>query len=232
MKSSNEDLHKRGYVTKKDIELFPVTSQEQLLNMLHSNDAVTRTLAACHLVAKDERAASELLKQLLVEQCLYTKIAICDSLEKGDCTTAKLMVQYLGKIGNNQHHTLPDKVSKKKSFPLPRDIIARSLGRMSVEIFPVLQEVVKGSEVHKILEVLDAIGLMVYYNQELATSEYVNLILSLLEYDINQLMILWKAILCLSVFPLPESKKVLLHYVDRTDVIGMEAQRSLRRMEL
>lgn len=231
MRSSKEDLRKRGYVTDKDIEVLAAISQEQLLDMLHSNDAVTRSAAACNLVVTDKNSACELLKKLSVEKCLYTKIAICESLEKGDCTTATQMTEYLGKIGNNQHKTLPNKVSKKKSFPLPRDIVARSLGRMSAEVFPVLQTVVKGSDIEKIQEVLDAIGIMVYYNKNLATSENVMPILSLVQNYTDNHLILWKALLCLSAFPLTESKKVLLKYADKTDVIGMEAQRSLSLLE-
>ena len=231
LKSSKEHLRKRGYVTDKEIKVLAAISRELLLNMLHSNDAVTRTKAACNLVATDKNTACELIMQLSVEKCLYTKIAICESLEKGDCATAIQMTEYLGKIGNNQHKTLPNKVSGKKSFPLPRDIVARALGKMGAEVFPVLQTVVKGNDIEKIQEVLDAIGFMVFYNENLATSENVMPILSLVENYTDNHMILWKVVLCLSAFPLTESKKVLLKYADKKDVIGVEAQRSLRLLE-
>ena len=142
------------------------------------------------------------------------------------------MTDYLGKTGNNQHKTLPNKVSEKKSFPLPRDIVARSLGKMSAEVFPVLQTVVKGSDIEKIQEVLDAIGFMAFYNEKLATSENVMPILYLLKKYTDNHMISWKVVLCLSAFPLTESKKVLLQYADKKDVIGVEALRSLRLLEI
>lgn len=228
MKSSKEDLQKRGYVTDKDIEVLADITQEQLLVMLHSKYAVTRSAAACNLVATDKNSDWELLKQLSIEKCLYTKIAICECLEKGDSTTATQMTEYLGKIGNNQYKTIPNKVSAKKSFPLPRDIIARSLGKMNAEVFLVLQTVVEGNDIEKILEVLDAVGFMVFYNKKLATSKNVIPILSLVENYNDNSLVLWKALLSLSAFPLPESKKVLLKYADTTDVIGMTAQRSLQ----
>lgn len=228
LKSSNEDLQNRGYVTDKDIEVLAAISQEQLLVMLHSNDAVTRSAAACNLVATNKNFTLELLKQLSIEKCLYTKIAICECLEKGDCTTAIQMTEYLGKIGNNQYKTIPNKVSAKKSFPLPRDIIARSLSKMNADVFPVLQTVVEGNDIEKMLEVLDAIGFLVFNNKKLATSNNVIPILSLVENYPDNSLVLWKALLCLSAFPLPESKKVLLKYADKTDVIGMTAQRSLQ----
>ena len=40
------------------------------------------------------------------------------------------MVEYLGQIGNNQHKVLPTNGFNKKSYPLPRDIIARTLAHM------------------------------------------------------------------------------------------------------
>lgn len=65
---------------------------------------------------------------------------LCDALSKGDDQSAKIMIEYLGKIGNNQHTT---NGFNKKSYPLQRDIIARTLGQMKEEISPVLMDVLK-----------------------------------------------------------------------------------------
>lgn len=227
MKSSIIDLRNRGFVTDIDKQLLAGMAQELLFEKLHSDDAVTRSSAACNLVATDKVAACELLKQLAIEKCLYTRIAICECLEKGNCSTAEQMIGYLGRIGNNRHKVLPKKVSEKKSFPLPRDIIARSLGKMCGEVYPILQTVICGSDVAKIQEVLDAIGFLVFYNKFLATSENAAVILSLLKIYEDNLMIIWKIMLCLSAFPLHESRKVLMEYAQRADMIGKEVQRSL-----
>ena len=53
------------------------------------------------------------------------------------------MVEYLGQIGNNQHTVLPTNGFNKKSYPLPRDIIARTLAHMKEDILPVLMDVLK-----------------------------------------------------------------------------------------
>ena len=188
VKSSLSDLQRRGFATEDDIKKSYNLSQNELITLLHSKCAISRTAAAHNLSIMQASVQNitditgttditdnkniiktpsipnvidELLKQLCVEKCLYTKISICESLEKSDndcITTARKMTAYLGKIGNNQHKILPEKVSKKKSFPLPRDIIARSLGKMDITIYPVLLELIHSRDVCKISEVLDAIG--------------------------------------------------------------------------
>jgi hypothetical protein len=227
LKSSQEDLIKRGLASKTDIEDLSTRSQAQLIELLHSNRAITRTASAYNLTSTQEEVTEELLKQLQVETCLYTRIAICERIEKGNITTAKQMIEYLGKIGANQYKEIPAAVSKKKSFPLPRDIIARSLGRMDTAVFPALLEVLGSQDVKKISEVLDAIGYMVFYQSQLVTLQNAEVIFHIAEnYEQNRL-ILWKAIMCLSAFGLKESEEFLLRYAKDPTVIGLEARRSL-----
>ncbi|MHB8127514.1 MAG: hypothetical protein ACYDEX_00745 [Mobilitalea sp.] len=232
MKSSKSDLQKRGYALVEDVQRLSGLPQDILIEKLHSCDAVIRTSAANNLLSMDEIATCELLRQLAIEKCLYTKIAICESLERGNYNTAVLMTEYLSKIGNNQYVVLPNKVSAKKSFPLPRDIVARSLGKMEVSVFPALIAVLYEHDMAKIYEVLDAIGFMVFYHPVLATAESVKPVFSLIDTFSENQMVLWKVILCLSAFPLPESETVLRKYVLRTDILGMEARRSLNLLEL
>lgn len=231
LKSSQEQLQKRGLATEKDIAELSILSQDQLIELLHADCAMTRTASACNLSSNQEIVTSELLKQLLVERCLYTRIAICESLERGNINTANQMIDYLGKIGNNQYKKLPHKVSEKKSFPLPRDIIARSLGNMNIAVFPVLIEVIKSSDIFKISEVLDSIGYMVFYHPILATLQNAEPIFSLVDDYADSELILWKVMLCLSAFWLNDSKEILLKYANENTVLGMEAQRSLNILE-
>lgn len=227
MKSSKNDLQKRGYAYTEDIEKLKEFSQSDLVNLLHSNNAVTRTSAAYNLSATKEVVAKELLKQLCSEKCLYTKIAICQCLEKGNIDTAKQMINYLGKIGTNQHKQLPPIVSAKKSYPLPRDIIARSLGRMNVSVFPLLLNVLKSNDILSISEALDAIGFMAFYHQELVTEINAKVIYETINNYDNNSLIIWKCILCLSAFPLDKSIVVLKHFAIQDNILGKEARRSL-----
>lgn len=204
MKSTEDALRKRGAIVDSDIKMGKDLSKEQLIELLSSKSASERSLAI-HVLGmrypEDITLAGRFLELLCKEDCLYTRIELCDALQCGNPSIAKLMTGYLGVIGGNQHHVLPATVSKKVSFPLPRDLIARTLGRMSTDCFPVLLEVLSGDDSSRISEVLDAIGYMAFYHPELATVEHEQSVFRILEnYQDNSLLV-WKAILCLSAFP-------------------------------
>lgn len=231
MKSSREELQKRGYADERAIAALRGLPQEELLYLLHSDNAVVRTAAACTLSPLTEVSAQELLKQLTVERCLYTRLAIGESLEQGDENTARHMCRYLGKLGDNQYRTAPERVSAKKSYPLPRDIIARSLGKMSPRILPVLLEVLACGELPKISEALDAIGFLVFYHSELGRREHVEAVLRTADRYRENDLILWKALLCLSSFSQPESRAFLSAYDQQRDILDETARRSVRLIE-
>lgn len=152
-------------------------------------------------------------------------------LEQGNKMTALQMGTYLGKIGKNQYKEIPQKVSAKKSYPLPRDLIARSLGRMNLCVLPVLMEVLESKEVSRISEVLDAIGFMIFYHPEEAVLKNAQAILKVAkEYRENK-MIVWKCLICLSAFSLQEVRAFLLTYVHCDGLLGEEARRSLYLIE-
>lgn len=226
MKSTEKELQKRGFATPQDIDLLRVKSENELLELLHSSNAVLRTAATINLTVTLENG-KQLLDQLSVEKCLYTKISICEKLEQGNAETASQMINYLGKIGKNQQTQLPKRVSMKKSFPLPRDLIARSLARMSITIFPLLLQVLQSKDIEKISEVLDAIGFMVFYNQQLSTEHNAQIIYTTLLNYKEIPLIQWKSILCLSAFPLESNKSILESFIVQSNLLGEEALRSL-----
>lgn len=228
MKSTNADLKKRGMASQQEIAAMSNASFEKLLETLHSEDACARSAAAINLKPAVDEAANGLLTQLSKEKCLYTRIAICESLETGGLETAEKMASYLGTIGTNQHKKPPEKVSAKKSFPLPRDIIARAMGKMDPTVFPVIGKLLKGKDTPKISEALDAAGYMVFYHPALATRENASYIIALTKRYADNPLILWKCMLCLSAFPSAESKAVLRKYAEQECILGMEAKRSLR----
>jgi hypothetical protein len=233
MKSSKLDLRKRGMASEEDITLLQSLSTEELCKKVNSSVPAERSAAVIVLRSRctvhDPAHVARLLERLAIEKALYTKLEITVSLEAGNEITASLMCDYLGRIGNNQHRIIPETVSKKKSFPLPRDIIARSLGRMNTCVFPVLLNRLKTNERQELTELTDAIGYMAFYNKELATEEAFLPILQTYEKYISDELIVWKISLCCSGFPLKESVDLL----DRIKSTGMhptirkEADRSL-----
>ena len=231
MKSTENQLKNRGMASQEDIDAFFTLSLEELLVKLHDKQPWTRSAAATNLVKYVDEAAGDLLQQLSVEKSLYTRIAICESLEKGNTQTALKMTEYLGEIGNNQYKELPNKVSAKKSFPLPRDIIARSLGRMDIANYPAMEKVLENGNVKRISEALDGIGYMVFYHPVLSTETNCrNVIMVASRHEGNQL-ILWKTLLCLSAFSNKESIEFLHRFEKEASILGQEARRSLKILE-
>lgn len=223
-------------ITQSDVERFSKESDEALYMLLYSKTAAERTAAVRILSQRCGNSSSfisAILELLREEQSLYTKLEICAALEKGDSETARVMVNCLGAIGNNQHKTLPDKGSLKKCYPLPRDIIARSLARMSPSVFGVLLEVLAGEDKDKISEAIDAAGYMVFYNQQLATERNTRIICSLFERFQSNPVIVWKTITCLSAFPLQSSIEVLRRIKERhpDTLLFDEACRSYQLIE-
>ncbi len=236
MKSELEALHSRGYVEDYDFEAFNSLDKVQLFKLLHDRDPVKRS-AAVRVISqrygvKDQDISDMLLQQLSIEQKLYTRLEICTALEKGNETTARQMITYIGKIGSNQHKTIPECPSFKKSYPLPRDIIARSLGRMDHRIMSVLIEALNTGEPGQIPEILDAIGYLAFYKEAAAPKSYMNIVIKTIMENRDNPLIVWKGILCLSGFPFEESIDYLQDIVKQreNELFALEAQRAMKLM--
>ncbi|MFL0250015.1 hypothetical protein ACJDT4_06235 [Clostridium neuense] len=237
MKSTSEQLRKRGMADQFDVDELMDLSYDELIDSINAKSPAKRTAAIRVLYMKfgcsDIKLIQALLERLCVEKSLYTKLEICSVLEKGNAIAAKLMVEYLGKIGSNQYKKLPDRVSKKVSYPLPRDIIARSLARMDKSIFEVLMGVLNLQEKYKIYEVLDAIGFMIFYNRELASLKVFESILGFLKDYSDDYIIVWKSVMCLSAFSYKENidalEEIKRTYVNH--IIKAEAERSIKLIE-
>ncbi len=234
MKSSQEYLKNRGFIKETDIENNRLFSNAELQKRLYSKSPVERSVAVRLLSERNYITHSDfvecLLKRLKIEKSLYTKIEICEALEKGNAETAKKMVNYLGVIGKNQHHSLPDKVSKKISYPLPRDIIARSFSKMDISILPVLLDVLSCKVESKISEVIDAIGFLLFYHKDCDMKKaFKTLINTMANYSDNDI-IFWKCTLCLSAFHSQDSIDILNKIAngDKPELIKSEASRSLK----
>lgn len=195
------------------MELATTLPFELLFKQINSKSAVERSAAIKALSIKcpcdHKEYISSLLSRLCVEKALYTKIELCNALESGNKTTVVMMCEYLGQIGSNQHKVVPDTVSKKISFPLPRDIIARSLARMDVSVLSILMDTLEYGDRKKVVEVIDAVGFMIFYHQELATFSNLQKVQAVLDRYPGDNLILWKIVLCCSAFPRKESIEFL-----------------------
>lgn len=225
MKSSKEDLMKRGYADEVMIKAAECLKPQDLLKQCSSVNAWERS-AAVYALKQPDKYVDIYVDMLSREKKLYTKIACCEVLAKGNEETVKVLIHWLGKIGSNQHYAI-DETSKKKSYPLPRDIIARILARMDGVILPMLFSDDVFKDEIKLSEALDAIGFMVFYNQKLVDMQYAAPILKLLDHSND--LIRWKAVTACSAFPLLEVRDRLMNMLMENDrkLLHSEIRRSL-----
>jgi hypothetical protein len=233
MKSSYSQLKSRGRITIEDLKYYNNLTKLELLEMITSKEAYKRTIAVKFLLENhdlNDDLIHLFLHTLIIEKKLYTKIELCDALSKGGSRSAEIMVEYLGQIGNNQHKKLPMNDFNKKSYPLPRDIIARTLAHMNVEILPVLLNVLKPNDNSAIREVIDAIGFICFYQKVPSNTEIIDALLLCLKHNYNDDLIRWKLVRAFGSFNDINVIKTLIDIEqnDSQSIIRNEAKRSLR----
>lgn len=232
MKSSDSQLRSRGLITSIDIQQYNSDTQADLLEMLKSKEAYKRTIAV-KLLSEKYDLKDDLIRLFLhtlkQEKKIYTKIELCDALSKGDVQSAKIMIEYLGRIGNNQHKELPTNGFNKKSYPLPRDIIARTMAHMKEEILPILMGVLKTNNILGIREVIDAIGFICFYNRIYSTTQIVDVLILCLKENYNDDIIRWKLVRAFESFNDNKVIKILMDIEqnDSQPIKKNEAKRSL-----
>lgn len=236
MKSTDAQLKNRGKITNEDIQQYSNHTKIELLELLRGKEAFKRTIAVKIVSTKydlNEDLIRLFLHALQHEKKLYTKIALCDALSKGSVRSAKIMIEYLGQIGNNQHTVLPTNGFNKKSYPLPRDIIARTLAHMNANILPVLVDVLKTNNIAAMREVIDAIGVICFYNKVHATTQIVDALIRCLSTHHNDDLIRWKLVRAFGSFNDINVIKILMEIEqnDRQLIIRNEAKRSLKIIE-
>ncbi|WP_069871936.1 hypothetical protein [Fusibacter sp. 3D3] len=136
MKSTKAQLKSRGYIEDQALDAYRSFSKEALLQLLNSKEATDRTIGAKLLEQfVDKSVLDAMLSTLLTEKKLYTKIALSESIASQGVIACEALIKHLGQIGQNQYHTLPDVPFKKKRYPLPRDIISRTLCKIGVPAY-------------------------------------------------------------------------------------------------
>lgn len=226
-----EEAQRRGRASLVQRAALREAPQAELLALLQGDNACLRSAAAACLAPAVDAVADSLLAQLAREPCLYPRLAICEALQGGGVQTARKVAGYLGRIGCNQHRALPARPSAKTSYPLPRDLAARTLAKMDPAVFPVLLAALEGAP-SAVREALDAVGWMAFYHPALATEAACETVLAAARRQPEDPVLLWKTLLCLSAFPCPQGTAFLQEYAGAPGVLGQEAQRSLRMAAL
>lgn len=205
MKSTEKQLENRGYSSSEIESEFAEKSFNELIELLNSKSAVERTVSA-RLIAKTKNSKSIpfLCLALEKEKKLYTKIEICNSLVSYGKESVPELVKRLGKIGDSQHKHIPEIEFKKNSYPLPRDIAARTIIRIGRDALPLLIENLKSKDISTISETIDAIGHICYYDKQ---EEVMYRLIDCYESNSENELIKWKIIRSMSAFT--ESEKFL-----------------------
>lgn len=228
MKSNPEKLKERGMINQEEIILLSSLSKDELIHHMPKSPSIRS--ACIRLLSKkyhnDNDYTQILLNQLTQETALYTKIEIQNQLSLYG--NISLMCQYLGEIGTNQYRTIPKKVSLKKSYPLPRDIIARSLAHMNIKHFHDFLVVIPQLSKKQLLEAIDALGFICFYHNQLADEQSYSLVYQLYQNYSNDELMVWKIVTCLSAFPQSHDFLLELKQMQKHPTILMEVGRSLK----
>ena len=225
MKSSINKLKSRGFVDKFQIDYdVSVTSLE---NLLTSETPEKRTLAAIIIQEKNIFCLiPNLISALKIEKKLYSKIAISETLINFEEKSIEPLIPLLGQIGNNQHQKLPKAPFKKDNYPLPRDIVARILSQMGVDVISILLNAVDRMLRDQLLESIDVMGNITYYSQN---TDSLIFLLDLFEKNKNDKLMIWKIIRAFSSFSEAKVIEILEKIINDSKIEQhvWEAKRSL-----
>jgi HEAT repeat protein len=217
----------RGEVSDQEVAIYSNCADFELIELLKSSKPTERTCAAKLLGSrKSEMAISDLCLALKTEKSIYPKIAISEALGEIGLAALPELIKLLGKIGNNQHKELPEKAFEKSSYPLPRDIAARTITKIGENALELLIKFIPEFNNESLSEAIDAIGFISYYSGNYTAFKNLS---QLIEQFRSNDLITWKLVRSLQSFSSPESVEILEFYKHNHPHISIrnEAERSL-----
>ncbi len=149
----------RGQISSEEVEAYVHYGTEHLIEMLDTDSPQKRTIAATILGnRRDEKGILPLCTALKEEKALYSRIAMSEALGKMGEAAVPPLIKLLGKIGTNQEVKLPKKYFNKKSFPLARDMAARTIIKIGNPATPYLIKIVEEQDDYIVQQAIDALG--------------------------------------------------------------------------
>jgi hypothetical protein len=228
--NKNISKQKRGEINELIKLEFINSSGSDLINLLDDSNPQIRTAAAMLLGERQSRKAIGLLcKNLVRENALYSKIAISEALGKIGISALPDLITYIGKIGKNQHKKLPAGIFKKWNYPLPRDIVIRTIVKIGKPALPELRKTVLVAAPPIASELVDAIGYISFYNSD---QHALNDLVTLVDKYQQEEVLIWKLLRALQSFTSAESINILQKYFLHSQVpeLRWEAARSLAQL--
>jgi HEAT repeat protein len=209
---NNKDLHiarqKRGQIDIERLAPFHSLSDEELIRLLKSEVPTDRTIGAALLgKRKAENCVDNLCDALKVEKSLYSKIAICEALESIGSPSVIPLSKLLGTIGSNQETELPTKYFEKKSYPLARDIVARTLINIGKPAIDPMIELAKKADEYVLSQVIDTLGGLLSKTKE---PRIVNVLMEIHSKSQQNKLLLWKTSRALSAMENSKTVELIL----------------------
>lgn len=226
MNQNELQRQKRGQVSAAEIKRYEETSVNELSSLLNSAEPKKRTIAATLIGNKKIlKIIPQLCESIILEKSLYPRIAMSEALGKMGEPAVVPLISLLGKIGSNQEKELPQKYFAKKSFPLARDMAARTLVKIETTAIPHLMAKITTGTQFEIQQALDAIGGIISRTKDFRPLPV--LLHALTAYSSDEITT-WKLIRTLSVFKSNEVIGPLLKMLTHAKPsIRWEAARSL-----
>ncbi len=217
---------KRGQVSTQEVKQYENASKEQLAFLLNNSDPQKRTIAAILIgTNKITELIPKLCQSITQEKSLYPRIAMSKALGKMGEPAVKPLIALLGKIGTNHERDLPKKYFNKKSFPLARDLAARTLVKIESPAIPSLIEKITNGDQFEIQQALDAVGGIVSRTNDRRPLPI--LLQALADYSANEITT-WKIVRTLSAFKCMEAVEPLTKMLSHAKPsIRWEAARSI-----
>jgi hypothetical protein len=232
MKSSDIALKNRGFLSESEYNELKSTLCDDLGKYLHSSDAIVRTFSVRKIGETNGIAyINEICGLLKIENKLYTKIEICNYLANIGEPSIPYLIPLLGRIGNNQHKEIGNFDLGKKSFPLPRDIVARILIRIGPIVFQYLEPQFLNQNIQQLSEAIDVVG---HIPSTSGDSSMENILFGLIGQDCQDL-IRWKLIRSFQAFDTTrviEALEKILSNQNENSIMRNEAKRSLGRIRM
>jgi HEAT repeat protein len=212
---NKDNLHiarqKRGQIESSLLIALATFSDKELANLLQSKLSTERTIGATLL---GQRKAKEFVVSLCAalrfEKALYSRIAICEALESIGKESVEPLSQLLGKIGNNQEIKLPEKYFEKKSYPLTRDIAARTIIRIGEPAIDKLIELSTTKDNYLLSQIIDTLGGLLHATGDLRILKRLTIIF---EENKQNEFLLWKTIRAFSATENKETTDLIMPFV-------------------
>ena len=230
MKSTNEQLERRGLITDEDLVPYITLSDSKLIETIHSKEPKQRTIAIRILANRNAQCAGILIDALTVEKALYVKIEIQKALINIGKISIPLLIGKLGSIGVNQHRIVNNIDLGKKTYPIARDIAARILCGIGTDSLPALISVIESGNQYMKLEAIDAIGYITFYFGDYSSEiSLINLYQSVK----SNSLLKWKIVKAMQGFKSKEIQEILSEVIVNEDnaLIQNEALKSMKTIQ-